>query len=201
MLETHQQLCGELGAGIVRQCQGFFSKIVLVNGHEGQSSWRLRQRLPADECCSAARVISPIRGPSDLPFAGAQETGNRAAWVAVLRARPGANSSPPDAQPGRSVVRLGEGDLEGSLFVRAIGQVVDECTGHTFSLNVAMSVCSPKASYLRALETHNDADVLAPLATREIYYRLLNSPRGRTLRHLTFGGRPAEPLARGDCNP
>lgn len=50
--------------------------------------------------------------------------------------------------------------------------------------------------YLRALETPNDADVLAPLATREIHYRLLNSPQGETVRHLTLGDQPAEPIAR-----
>ena len=50
--------------------------------------------------------------------------------------------------------------------------------------------------HLRALESPDDADVLAPLAIREIHYRLLNSPQGHALRNLTLGDRPAEPVAR-----
>jgi len=52
------------------------------------------------------------------------------------------------------------------------------------------------ARYLRALDTPNDIDVLVPLAIREIHYRLLNSSQGQTLRRLTLGGRPAEPVSR-----
>lgn len=52
------------------------------------------------------------------------------------------------------------------------------------------------ARYLRALETPNDAEVLVPLATREIHYRLLNSPQGQTLRQLALSERPAEPVHR-----
>jgi AraC-like DNA-binding protein len=50
--------------------------------------------------------------------------------------------------------------------------------------------------YLRALETPSDAEVLTPLAMREIHYRLLTSPYGQTLRRLALGERPAEPVAR-----
>lgn len=50
--------------------------------------------------------------------------------------------------------------------------------------------------YLRALETPTDAEVLAPLALREIHYRLLNSHLGQSLRDLTLGARPAAPVAR-----
>jgi len=50
--------------------------------------------------------------------------------------------------------------------------------------------------YLRALRTPADAEVLAPLAVREIHYRLLASPQGQTLRRLTRGDGPAEPVFR-----
>ena len=33
VLEAQQQLSSEFGASVVRQCQGFLSKIVLMNGH------------------------------------------------------------------------------------------------------------------------------------------------------------------------
>ena len=49
--------------------------------------------------------------------------------------------------------------------------------------------------YLRALEDPNDAEALAPLALREIHYRLLRSPQGTVLRGLALGDRPAEPIA------
>jgi AraC-like DNA-binding protein len=50
--------------------------------------------------------------------------------------------------------------------------------------------------YLCALEGPNDAEVLVPLATREIHYRLLKSPQGQALRRLALGHRPAEPVSR-----
>jgi AraC-like DNA-binding protein len=50
--------------------------------------------------------------------------------------------------------------------------------------------------YLCALNRPSDAAVLAPLAVREIHYRLLTSPQGHTLRRLARGERPAEPVTR-----
>jgi AraC-like DNA-binding protein len=50
--------------------------------------------------------------------------------------------------------------------------------------------------YIRALQAPTDAEVLAPLAIREIHYRLLSSPQGQTLRRLTRGDGPAEPVFR-----
>jgi AraC-like DNA-binding protein len=50
--------------------------------------------------------------------------------------------------------------------------------------------------YILALQSPQDTKVLAPLATREIHYRLLASPQGQTLRHLTRGEGPAEPVSR-----
>jgi AraC-like DNA-binding protein len=50
--------------------------------------------------------------------------------------------------------------------------------------------------YLRALGDPNDAQALAPLARREIHYRLLSSPQGDLLRGLALGDRPAEPVAK-----
>lgn len=52
------------------------------------------------------------------------------------------------------------------------------------------------ARYIRALRTPRDAEVLAPLAIREIHYRLLASPQGQTLRSLARGDGPAEPVFR-----
>ena len=45
--------------------------------------------------------------------------------------------------------------------------------------------------YLRALEEPNNAAVLLPLVSREIHYRLLNTPPGATLRRLSLGQQPA----------
>jgi len=50
--------------------------------------------------------------------------------------------------------------------------------------------------YLQALGDPNDADALAPLALREIHYRLLSSPQGDLLRELALGERHAEPIAK-----
>ena len=50
--------------------------------------------------------------------------------------------------------------------------------------------------YLRALEAPDGAEVLLPLVTREIHYRLLMSPQGHSLRRLTLGQRPAESVSR-----
>ena len=50
--------------------------------------------------------------------------------------------------------------------------------------------------YLRALDDPNDAEALAPLALREIHYRLLSSPQGDLLRELAIGDRHAEPIAK-----
>jgi AraC-like DNA-binding protein len=50
--------------------------------------------------------------------------------------------------------------------------------------------------YIRALRTPQDAEVLVPLAIREIHYRLLCSPQGQALRSLTRGDGPAEPVSR-----
>ena len=50
--------------------------------------------------------------------------------------------------------------------------------------------------YLRALGHPDDAEALAPLARREIHYRLLNSSQGAVLRRLALGDRTASPIAR-----
>ena len=48
---------------------------------------------------------------------------------------------------------------------------------------------------LRALDAPGDTEVLLPLASREIHYRLLHSSAGQTLRHLSHDRRPGEPVA------
>ncbi len=50
--------------------------------------------------------------------------------------------------------------------------------------------------YLRALETPNDAEILVPLVSREIHYRLLRSPQGHTLRRLSLGQLPAAAVSK-----
>lgn len=68
-----------------------------------------------------------------------------------------------------------------------------------FALRVAdadIELVDAFTRYLRAVDTLDDAEVLAPLARREIHYRLLNSQAGRTLRNLATGARPAAPIAR-----
>lgn len=50
--------------------------------------------------------------------------------------------------------------------------------------------------YLRASEASDDAEVLLPLVTREIHYRLLISPEGHTLRRLSLGQRPSQSVSR-----
>ncbi len=49
---------------------------------------------------------------------------------------------------------------------------------------------------LRSLEEPADTAVLLPLATREIHYRLLCSPQGRTLRRLSLGQGPGGTVSR-----
>ncbi|MCB1017320.1 MAG: AraC family transcriptional regulator [Acidimicrobiales bacterium] len=49
---------------------------------------------------------------------------------------------------------------------------------------------------LRALDDPEDADVLFPLAAREIHYRVLNSRQGQALRHLGLGRGPAGTVSR-----
>jgi AraC-like DNA-binding protein len=49
--------------------------------------------------------------------------------------------------------------------------------------------------YLRALDSPEDSEALAPLAQREIHYRVLNSPEGNVLRRILLGARPVEPIA------
>ncbi|MCB1005507.1 MAG: AraC family transcriptional regulator, partial [Acidimicrobiales bacterium] len=49
---------------------------------------------------------------------------------------------------------------------------------------------------LRSLDQPADASVLLPLATREIHYRLLCSPQGRTLRRLSLGQGPGGTVSR-----
>lgn len=48
---------------------------------------------------------------------------------------------------------------------------------------------------LRALADPTSAEVLFPLAAREIHFRLLDSPQGQTLRQLSLGDRPADTVA------
>lgn len=49
---------------------------------------------------------------------------------------------------------------------------------------------------LRTLDDPHEAEVLFPLAAREIHFRLLDSPQGQTLRRLSLGHRPADTVAR-----
>jgi AraC-like DNA-binding protein len=49
---------------------------------------------------------------------------------------------------------------------------------------------------LRALEEPNNAAVLLPLVSREIHYRLLNTPAGHTLRRLSLGQQPAAAVSK-----
>jgi AraC-like DNA-binding protein len=48
---------------------------------------------------------------------------------------------------------------------------------------------------LNALADPQEAQVLFPLAAREIHFRLLGSAAGQTLRHLSLGHRPADTVA------
>lgn len=50
--------------------------------------------------------------------------------------------------------------------------------------------------YLRALEAPNNTAVLLPLVSREIHYRLLNTPPGHTLRRLSLGNSRPPPCQR-----
>lgn len=50
--------------------------------------------------------------------------------------------------------------------------------------------------YLHALETPNHTAVLLPLVSREIHYRLLNTPPGHTLRRLSLGQQPATAVSK-----
>ena len=49
---------------------------------------------------------------------------------------------------------------------------------------------------LRTLDDPHEAEVLFPLAAREVHFRLLDSPQGHTLRRLSLGHRPADTVAR-----
>ena len=50
--------------------------------------------------------------------------------------------------------------------------------------------------YLRAAEEPDNSQVLAPMAIREIHFRLLRSHAGNALRRLARGDRAVEPIAR-----
>lgn len=50
--------------------------------------------------------------------------------------------------------------------------------------------------YLRVLDAPDNAAVLRPLVSREIHYRVLNTPTGRTLRGLSLGQQPAAAVSK-----
>jgi AraC-like DNA-binding protein len=52
------------------------------------------------------------------------------------------------------------------------------------------------ARSLQALQTPEDRDLLFPMVTREIHYRLLQSPEGNTLRHLSLDHRPVRTISK-----
>lgn len=76
VLEAHQEFSSEFGAGVVRQRQGFLSKIVLMNGHEDRVAAAYDGVSSLTSVGSRSLVINPIRSPSGLAVVRRPTTGN-----------------------------------------------------------------------------------------------------------------------------
>lgn len=75
--------------------------------------------------------------------------------------------------------------------------VPDDCDPYALRVGDAdVDLVDAFVRYLRALEAPKNAAVLLPLVSREIHFRLLDTPPGQTLRRLSLGQQPAAAVSK-----
>lgn len=156
---------------------------------------------PTDHC---AQVYEPV---VCLVLQGAKETSTtrqchpvRAGQFLVVTHDMPVVSRITSASPERPylalIASLDRGVLSGLQEHARASSVTDDRDAYALRVGDASpALVDAFARHVRALREPGDTQVLVPLVTQEIHYRLLTSPDGQTLRRLALGERPADPVA------